>query len=120
LELWLVAYRSTHPEADLTEILANSRAERQQVYTWLFRTKRKDAQDVRIRGLLEVEAFLEIQRSWARLGYPFANLVPSYATAMGSSGDRPAALADLMGIILGGGVRSPNVRVIDLEFASGT
>jgi hypothetical protein len=109
-----------HPDAGIGTILAESRRERQQVYTWLFRTKRKNAQDVRIRGLLEVEAFLEIQRSWARLGYPFASLVPSYATSIGSSGDRPAALADLMGIIVNGGVRRPNVRVRELAFASGT
>ncbi|MCA9730225.1 MAG: hypothetical protein KC729_21250, partial [Candidatus Eisenbacteria bacterium] len=120
LELWLVGYRLEHPGAGITQILADSRNERQQVYTWLFKTKRKDAQDARIRSLLEVEAFLEIQRSWARLGYPFANLVPSYATSIGSSGDRPAALADLMGIILNDGVRRPNVRVVDLRFASGT
>ena len=34
------------------------------------------------------------------MGYPFASLTPSLATAIGSSGDRPAALAELMGIIL--------------------
>ena len=28
-----------------------------------------------------------------RLGYPFGSLVPSYATSLGSSADRPAALA---------------------------
>ena len=120
LELWLVAYLGRKPGASLQEVLGASRDERRQVYAWLYRTKRKNAQDERIRVLLEVEAFLEIQRAWARFGYPFENLVPSYATAIGSSGDRPAALADLVGIIVGGGVRQPNMRVLGLSFADGT
>jgi membrane peptidoglycan carboxypeptidase len=46
--------------------------------------------------------------------------VPSYATAIGSSGDRPAALAELMGIIVAGGVRQPTVQIETLHFAAGT
>jgi len=37
---------------------------------------RKGAQDARIRNLLELEAFLEIQARWKRLGYPFESLTP--------------------------------------------
>ena len=70
--------------------------------------------------MLEVEAFTDIHRRWQRLGYPFDNLVPSLATALGSSGDRPAALAELMGIILNDGVRLPSVRIDNLHFAEGT
>jgi membrane peptidoglycan carboxypeptidase len=70
--------------------------------------------------MLEVEAFLEIHRRWTRLGYPFGHLVPSLATALGSSGDRPAALAELMGIIVNGGVRRSTLRIADLRFAQGT
>lgn len=120
LDLWLVGYLAEFPEATVSHVLEASREQRREVYRWLFRTKRKNAQDARIRVLLEVEAFLEVQRSWARLGYPFTNLVPSFATAIGSSGDRPAALADLVGIIVGGGVRQTNMRVIDLDFAVDT
>ena len=69
------------------------------VYRWLFRTARKNAQDIRIHSLLELEAFLEIHRSWKRLGYPFDMFVPSLASAIGSSADRPGALAELMGTI---------------------
>ena len=43
------------------------------------------------------------------LGYPFGALVPSYATAIGVSGDRPAALAELMGIIVNGGATPPGI-----------
>jgi len=120
LELWLVAYRIRHPDATLNELLEAGAAERQRVYGWLFRTRHKNAQDARIRRLLEVEAYLEIHRSWQRLGYPFESLVPSYATAIGSSADRPAALAELMGIILGGGLRQPAFRIQELRFAEGT
>ena len=120
LELWLVAYRRQHPRATLDEAVAASAAERQAVYRWLFRTRAKDAQDARIHTMLEVEAFLEIHRRWTRLGYPFGHLVPSLATALGSSGDRPAALAELMGIIVNGGVRRPTLRIADLRFAQGT
>jgi membrane peptidoglycan carboxypeptidase len=120
LELWLVAYRLQHPRATLGEAIAASAAERQAVYRWLFRTRAKDAQDTRIYTMLEVEAFLEIHRRWTRLGYPFGHLVPSLATALGSSGDRPAALAELMGIIVNGGVRRPMHRIADLKLAQGT
>lgn len=54
------------------------------------------------------------------MGYPFDHLVPSLATAIGSSGDRPAALAELMGIILNDGVREPVLRIDSLQFATGT
>ena len=57
---------------------------------------------------------------WQRQGYPFGHLVPSYGTSIGSSGDRPDALADLMGIILNDGVRLPSVDVQRLHFAADT
>ncbi|HEX6733726.1 MAG TPA: transglycosylase domain-containing protein [Azonexus sp.] len=120
LELWLVAYLSTHPEAAWREVVQASTGERQAVYRWLFKTRFKDAQDSRIYTMLEVEAFLDLHRRWARLGYPFGHLVPSLATALGSSGDRPAALADLMGIIENNGVRLPTRRIERLTFAAGT
>ena len=78
------------------------------------------AQDKRIRILLEEEAFERIHAAWRRLGYPFDRLVPSYATAIGSSADRPEALAELMGIVLNDGVWQPTVRVERLHFAADT
>lgn len=120
LELWLVEYLSRNPAAKLDAILGASAAERQDVYRWLFRTKWKGAQDRRIRTLLEADAFGEIHKSWQRLGYPFGSLVPSYATAIGSSGDNPAALAELMGIIASDGVRYRDLRILRLRFAEGT
>jgi membrane peptidoglycan carboxypeptidase len=82
--------------------------------------RHKNAQDRRIMSLLEIEAFLEIHRTWQRLGYPFGSMVPSYASALGSSADRPAALAELMGIIVNGGKRLPTVKVTRLHFAAAT
>jgi membrane peptidoglycan carboxypeptidase len=120
LELWLVGFLSVHPGASFAEAVEASRDERQSVYRWLFHTRAKSAQDQRIYTILEVEAFLDIHRRWARLGYPFPHLVPSLATALGSSGDRPAALAELMGVIVNGGVRQATVRVDTLHFAAGT
>jgi membrane peptidoglycan carboxypeptidase len=120
LELWLVAYRLQHPKATLAEAIGASQSERQAVYGWLFRTSVKSAQDTRIHTLLEVEAFLEIHSRWSRLGYPFGHLVPSLATALGSSGDRPAALAELMGIIVNDGVRLPTRHITGLHLASDT
>lgn len=120
LELWMVAYLRAHEGATLSQMVAASDQERQQVYQWLFSTHRKHAQDRRIAGLLEVEGFLEIHRQWKKMGYPFDSLVPSYATALGASADRPAALAEMMGIIVNGGVRKASQRIASLHFASGT
>lgn len=120
LELWLVAHLHRDPKAGLVQTIAESREERQAVYAWLFKTHQKNAQDIRIRALLEVEAFVEIHRHWRRLGYPFESLVPSLATSIGVSGDRPAALAELIGIIVNDGVRYPTIRMEDLHFAAGT
>ena len=120
LELWLAGYLRAHPQASLAEVLAASVSERQSAYAWLFKTRRKGAQDRRIRTLVELEAFEEIHRSWRRLGNPFASLTPSYATALGSSADRPAALAELVGILLADGIRNPVLRIGELRAAAGT
>ena len=120
LELWLVGYLRTHQGAGWTEVAKASAKERQEVYAWLFNTHRKHAQDRRIAGLLEVEAFLKIHAQWKKMGYPFDSLVPSYATTLGASADRPAALAEMMGIIINAGVRKPVERIDSLHFAKGT
>ncbi len=120
LELWVASWVLHHPGATLEEVLAESRAARVEVYGWLFRTSRRNAQDERIRTMLEIEAFQGILHRWRRVGYPFANIVPSLGTAIGSSGDRPVALAELAGIVLNGGLRYPVVQVHALRFAQGT
>jgi membrane peptidoglycan carboxypeptidase len=120
LELWLVSYLAEHPQAALAEVTNASADERQQSYAWLFRTRHKQAQDLRIRILREEDAFKEIWRAWHRVGYPFERLVPSYATAIGVSGDTPASLAELMGIILNRGISYPHTAIEELRFAQTT
>jgi len=120
LELWLVAYLRQHPGASQSQVMQASSSARQVVYGWLFSTHRKHAQDQRILGLLEGEGFLEIHRQWASMGYPFESLVPSYATALGASADRPAALAEMMGILVNDGLRKPTTRIRSMHFASAT
>lgn len=120
LELWLVSYLAEHPRAALLDVTNASARERQQSYAWLFRTRHKQAQDLRIRILKEEDAFKEIWRAWKRMGYPFDRLVPSYATAIGVSGDTPAALAKLMGIISNRGIKYPHIAIEELRFAQTT
>ena len=59
-------------------------------------------------------------QDWKRQGYPFGRLVPSLATAIGSSGDRPNALGTLMGIILNDGVKQPTTDLERVHFGAGT
>lgn len=120
LELWMVEYLGNHPDATIAEILEASASQRQEVYAWLFKTRSKLGQDARIRTLLERDAFHRIARRWQRLGYPFDTLTPSYATSIGASGDRPAALAELAGIILNGGIDAQPAAVQRLDFAAET
>jgi membrane peptidoglycan carboxypeptidase len=120
LELWLVSYLAKHPNATREEVIAASTNERLDVYRWLLKSKKKHGQQRRIMTLLEEEAFKKIHAAWRRVGYPFDRLTASYATSIGASGDRPAALAELMGIIRNDGVRLPAVRFEQLHFAPAT
>ena len=47
-------------------------------------------------------------------------MVPSYATAIGSSSDRPVALAELVGILINDGMRRSSVSLATIHFAGGT
>ncbi|MDD3030069.1 MAG: transglycosylase domain-containing protein [Alphaproteobacteria bacterium] len=119
MKLWLLAYWQENPHATHRDLIKVSRPVRIACYAWLYKPGKKQAQDKRIRIMLEKDAFNHIQKRWARLGYPF-DLVPSYATAIGSSADRPGSLAALMGIILSDGVRKPAERFESLEFGTNT
>ncbi|HYM18640.1 MAG TPA: transglycosylase domain-containing protein [Micropepsaceae bacterium] len=120
LELWLAAYLQEHPAASRAEVAKESQDERQEAYTWLFKTRSAKKQDKRIRIVSEEEAFGEILKDWRRQGYPFDSMVPSLASVLGSSGDRPDALAHLMGIILSDGMEYPTAEIERLQFAAGT
>jgi membrane peptidoglycan carboxypeptidase len=87
---------------------------------WLFRTRNRRAQDLRLRSKIERDAFARMTPYWRHAGFPFRTLIPSYATAIGSSGDRPAALAELMGILMNDGVHGDARMVKRLAFGEGT
>lgn len=120
LGLWVAGYLQKHPKATFEQVVEAGAYERDAAYRWLLNSKRLGTQNSRIYQLLEIGAFTEIQRRWAKVGYPFDTLVPSFGTALGSSGDRPAALAELMGIIVNDGIRQPSVHMGRLHFAPGT
>lgn len=120
LELWTGAYLRRHSGASQMEVLGASHTVRREIHGGRFSPARPTAPDQRIGSKLESDAFRDIYRSWRRLGYPFESLVPSYATAIGSSADRPDRLAELVGILLNDGVRYPVRRVEQLHFAAGT
>ncbi len=120
LELWLLDYLQQPGDVSLQDAIQKSQDVRREVYSWLMRTKAKNARDSRIRTVLEVDAFSDIHRRWKNMGYPFDHLVPSLATALGSSGDRPAALAELIGIIQNNGQHIPTYRIAKVEFGKDT
>jgi membrane peptidoglycan carboxypeptidase len=119
LELWVLRFRNEHPKATYAEAVQASETARTESYAWLFR-KNLGAQNIRIQTILEQDAFQQILASWKRQGYPFDDIVPSYASALGSSGDNPEALAELAGIILNDGVAKPSRRLQSLHFAKDT
>jgi membrane peptidoglycan carboxypeptidase len=119
LELWLATYLQEHPDASWNEVFDASAEVRRQAYGWLFKGN-PHKQDLRIKILLEQDGFSHILDHWKTLGYPFSHLVPSLGTVIGASGDRPDALAQLMGIILNDGVKLPNEAIKRLRFAEGT
>jgi hypothetical protein len=120
LASWLDKYLKANPKAGLREVFEASKGERQAVYEWLYLARQKEARDKRVFIMLEEEAFGRILGSWKRVGYPFETITPSLATAIGSSGDNPAALAELAGILVNDGKRWPRSRIERLHFAQGT
>lgn len=120
LELWAAGRLAHEPALSWEALLAQSADARRVTTAWLFKSANRAAQDRRLRIRIERDAFVRMTPYWQRLGFPFARLVPSYATAIGSSGDRPAALADLMGIIVNDGVRKSGLLLRRLRFAAGT
>ncbi len=120
LELWCAGQMIANPSLSWQDALARSAGPQKTASQWLFKTRNRRAQDLRLRIRIEQDAFERMTPDWKRLGFPFQRLVPSLATALGNSSDRPSALAELMGIIVNDGVRMPTVRMTALDFASGT
>ena len=120
LEVWCARELIREPAISWGDLWAHSRQARQVASSWLYQTRHRKAQDIRLRIRIEKDAFARMTPYWQRLGFPFEQLVPSYATAIGNSCDRPAALAELMGIIVNDGLRRPIIRFNQLRFAEDT
>jgi hypothetical protein len=120
LDLWVAGELSHTPALSWDELMARSGGPRQLASNWLLQARQKHPQDLRVRIQMEQDAFAQMTPAWRRLGFPFEQLVPSYATAIGSSADRPAALAELMGIIANDGVRRSPTSIQSLRFATDT
>jgi membrane peptidoglycan carboxypeptidase len=113
LELWVASRLRESPSSALADLQVAGDTARMEAFAWLYRRTAavRQAQDRAIRITLERDAFQPILASWRRVGYPYGDIVPSLGTAIGSSGDRPGALAELVGIIVNGGERRPPVRI---------
>jgi membrane peptidoglycan carboxypeptidase len=121
LEVWTAGELMHEPGTNWTALLERSAGARGEVSQWLLRRKTLGrAQRTRLRTYIERDAFARMTPYWQRLGFPFKRLVPSLATAIGSSSDRPAALAELMGIVVNDGKRLPMQRLTQLHFGEGT
>lgn len=116
LDLWCAAEMRANPSLTWSEVWDRSSAARRVSSEWLFEPRNRRAQDIRLRIRIEQDAFERMTPYWKRLGFPFEKLVPSYATAIGNSSDQPAALAELMGIILNDGARKQIIRFEELKF----
>jgi hypothetical protein len=120
LDVWSAGEVKQNPSISWDELLERSEQVREISSRWLFRTRNRHAQDRRLRIRFEEDAFARMTPYWQRLGFPFDRLVPSLATAIGSSADRPIALAELIGIIVNDGIRLPSMRIAKLRFARST
>lgn len=89
-------------------------------YYWLLHSKEDHKRHKRINIILEQKAFDLIYLKWKNLGYSMSHLVPSLATALGTSADKPASLAKLMGIVLNDGKLFSNEILSEISFAERT
>lgn len=120
VEVWCAGRLYREPQLSWMELLGRSGEARQVVARWLLQTRNRRAQDTRLRTLIEQDAFARMTPYWQKTGFPFDRMVPSLASAIGSSSDRPTALAELMGVITNDGLRLPTIRIQELRFAAGT
>ncbi len=108
------------PDITYSQLVTQSYRVRKQSYKWLLSKKRKSSQMHRIYTVLEAQGFEVILEQWQTLGFPFEYIVPSLATALGSSGDKPRALARLIGIVRNDGINLDESLIENLSFAKGT
>jgi membrane peptidoglycan carboxypeptidase len=120
LDLWCAEEFYKQPNLSWQDLYRRSSEARRVDTRWLLSARNRRAQDTRLRIRMEKDAFERMTPYWQKLGFPFKSLVPSYATSIGSSSDRPVALAELVGIIVNNGVRQQPLSVTKIQFATGT
>lgn len=120
LQIYVAGELMADPSASWRKILAGSEYAVDVSSRWLFQKRNRRAQNSRLRIRFERDAFARMTPYWRRLGFPFEKLVPSYGTVLGSSADSPAALAELMGVIVNDGLRRPAMIVSAVHFGQGT
>ena len=120
LDLWCASEFRNDPNLSWEKLWAQSGDARRMGSAWLLSGRNRRAQDLRVRIRMEKDAFSRMTPYWQKLGFPFKTMVPSYATAIGSSSDRPVALAELVGILINDGMRRSSVSLATIDFAGGT
>ena len=120
LDLWCASQFRNDADLKWEKLWSSSGEARRLGSAWLLSGRARRAQDLRLHIRMEKEAFNRMAPYWQRLGFPFKSLVPTYATAIGSSSDRPVALAELVGILVNDGVRRPLSSLTKIHFAGGT
>lgn len=120
LDLWGAGELLKEPKQNWEKFYAASAQSRHVSSAWLLDDRNRRAQDLRLRIRIERDAFQRMAPYWQRLGFPFKSMVPTYASAIGSSSDRPVALAELVGILVNDGVRRRPVSLTQVHFAAGT
>ena len=120
LDLWCASEFRKNPGLSWEALYAGSSEARRLGSAWLLHSRNRRAQDLRLRIRIEKDAFARILPYWQHLGFPFKTMVPSYASAIGVSSDRPVALAELVGILVNDGMRRPATSLAKIHFARGT
>lgn len=120
LHLWTARRLAEGSEMSWQSLIQGADDVIQESYEWLFETHNMGRQNNTIRTVLEKHAFRHIEQRWQALGFPFERMVPSYASALGVSGDQPAALAQLVGILQNDGVNVDNIKYSHIHLAENT
>jgi membrane peptidoglycan carboxypeptidase len=105
-----------NPELHLDALIERATPLTAAYYSWLKKPNSR-GQGRALRIIMEQDAFVGIHKLWKGVGYRNAQLVPSLATSLGTSADQPAALAELMGIIMNGGMRRLAHKVTKISMA---
>lgn len=120
LDLWVSQRLVQDPSLSWQDLQKGANEIIEESYEWLFKTNNTRRQNSTIRTVLEKHAFKNIEHHWHALGFPFERMVPSYASALGVSGDQPSALARLVGIIQNDGVSVEPYKYTSIKMALDT